>query len=235
MPDRLTRALIAEAIGTFTLCFVGILSISAGTIAGDSSTGSLVNVAFAHGLAIYVMVAALGVESGGHFNPAVTLALLATRRIAPPRAAMYVVAQLVGALLASGLIAGAFGPEAVADGTPAPVDTITALGAMVLEAVATFFLVLVIFGTALDERSPKAVFPAAIGFTITMGIMAIGPLTGAALNPARAFGPSLVSGVWTSHWIYWVGPILGGVAAALLQDRFLVDPPARGDKTSGDA
>jgi glycerol uptake facilitator-like aquaporin len=148
-----------------------------------------------------------------------------------PRGAMYVGAQLAGALLASALLAGAFGAEVAADGTPAVADGITVWGALVLEAIATFFLVLVVFGTAVDERAPRAVFPIAIGLTVAMDIMAIGPLTGAAMNPARAFGPALVSGVWDAHWVYWLAPLLGGIAGAYVQHAFLMERGAPSAKT----
>jgi aquaporin Z len=231
MPDRLIRALASEAIGTFALCFAGILAISAGNLSGDSNASSLTTVAFAHGLAIFVMVAALGANSGAHFNPAVTAGFVATGRMDLPRGAMYVVAQLAGALLASGLLAGAFGAEVAADGTPAVADGITVWGALVLEAVATFFLVLVVFGTAVDERAPRAVFPLAIGLTVALHIMAIGPLTGAAMNPARAFGPALVSGVWDAHWVYWLAPLVGGIAGAYVQHALLMERGAPSAKT----
>ena len=233
MPDRLIRALAAEAIGTFTLCFVGILAISAGTLSGQPNATSLATVAFAHGLAIFVMVAALGANSGGHFNPAVTAGFIATGRIPLPRGGMYIAAQLVGALLASGIIAIGFNdPGLVASGTPAPAETVTWAGALVMEAVATFFLVLVVFGTAVDERAPRTVFPLAIGLTVAMDIMAIGPLTGGAMNPARVFGPAVVGGQWASHWVYWVGPILGGIAGAFAQHAFFLERGAPSAKTA---
>jgi len=221
MNESPARALTAEAIGTFALCFVGILAINVDTISGSDGTGSLITVALAHGLTIAVMIAALGALSGAHFNPAVTAGFVATGRMTPVRGAQYVGAQLLGAALASLLIAWPFGFDVVRAGTPAA--AVRWDGAVIVEAVATFFLVLVIFGTAVDHRAPKSVFPFAIGFTVALDIMAIGPITGAAMNPARAFGPALVSGAWAGHWIYWVGPLLGGVAAAFLQHRFLME------------
>ena len=232
MPDRLMRALVAEAIGTFTLCFAGILAINAGVMSGNENAVSLTTIALAHGLAIFVMVAALGANSGGHFNPAVTAGFMATGRIPLPRGGMYIAAQIVGALLASGIIAAGFDPDFVAVATPAPAETVTWAGALVLEAVATFFLVLVVFGTAVDERAPRTVFPLAIGLTVAMGIMAIGPLTGGAMNPARVFGPAVVGGQWASHWVYWVGPVLGGIAGAFVQHAFLMERGAPSVKTA---
>ncbi len=222
MNESPARALVAEAIGTFALCFVGILAINADTFSGTDGTASLASIALAHGLAIAVMVAALGAISGAHFNPAVTAGFVATGRMAPARGAQYLVAQLVGAALASLLVALPFGFEVVRTGTPAL--SVRADGGVLVEAVTTFFLVLVVFGTAVDPRAPRSVFPFAIGLTVALDIMAAGPITGAAMNPARAFGPALVSGAWANQWVYWVGPLLGGVLAAFLQHRFLMEP-----------
>lgn len=223
MNETPARALTAEAIGTFALCFVGILAINVDAISGTDGTASLATIALAHGLTIAVMIAALGALSGAHFNPAVTAGFVATGRMTPIRGAQYVGAQIVGALLASLLIAWLFGLEVVQAGTPAKADFVSAPGAMVVEVVTTFFLVLVIFGTAVDHRAPKSVFPFAIGLTVALDILATGPITGAAMNPARAFGPALIGGAWADHWVYWVGPLLGGVLAAFLQHRFLME------------
>ncbi|HEX2205301.1 MAG TPA: aquaporin [Longimicrobium sp.] len=225
MNDTPARALVAEAIGTFALCFVGILAINAGAIAGlGDGVTSLATVALAHGLVIAVMVAALGAISGAHFNPAVTFGFMVTGRMSPVRGLLYWAAQIGGALVASLLVAALFGARRVADGTPALADPVSFGQGVAVEAVATFFLVLVVFGSAVDERAPKSVFPFAIGLTVTLDILAIGPITGAAMNPARALGPALASGAWESHLVYWVGPLLGGAAAAFLQHAFLMGP-----------
>lgn len=218
-----SRALIAEAIGTFALTFIGILSLSSDLISGAPDVpASLALVAFAHGLTIAVMVAALGMHSGGHFNPAITLGFVVARRLPVRDGALYMVSQLVGASVAAYLILLTTDVTAIMRGTPAVAENIGLGLAVILEAVTTFFLVLVVFGTAVDDRAPKSVFPFAIGLTITIGIMAIGPLTGGALNPARAFGPSLAALDWQNHWVYWVGPFLGGALAALLQQHLLL-------------
>lgn len=228
MNDSPARALTAEGIGTFALCFIGILAINTDAITGAAGTASLTTIAFAHGLTIAVMIAALGAHSGAHFNPAVTAGFVATGRMAPVRGVQYVGAQLAGAALASLLIAFLFGTEVVANGTPAMAASVRPLGGAAVEAVTTFFLVLVIFGTAVDDRAPKSIFPMAIGLTVALDIMATGPITGAAMNPARVLGPALVGGQWESHWVYWVGPIMGGVAAAFLQHHlFLAHAPSR--------
>lgn len=222
MSDSPARALTAEAIGTFALCFIGILSINVDAITGVDGGASLVTVALAHGLTIAVMVAALGALSGAHFNPAVTAGFVATGRMPAARGAQYVAAQVAGAVLASLLLALLFGREVVAAGTPAVADGVHPAGGAVVELVTTFFLVVVVFGTAVDERAPKSLFPLAIGFTVAVDILATGPITGAAMNPARALGPALVGGMWEAHWVYWAGPLLGGIAAALLQHNFFL-------------
>jgi aquaporin TIP len=229
MPDSLFKRLVAEFIGVFALCFIGILAI--GVAAGDGSA-TLVHVAFAHGLTIAVMVAALGAISGAHFNPAVTVGFVVAGRMQLPTALAYILAQLAGGLFAGILLALLFEPTYVGAGTPQIPAAVTMAQAVVLELVATFFLVLVVFGTAVDARAPKYVFPLAIGLVIVAGILAIGPVTGAALNPARVFGPAVASGTWGSHWVYWVGPLLGGVLAGALQQFFLLPGglPKRGQE-----
>ena len=128
-----------------------------------------------------------------------------------------------GAALAGLLIAGLFGPEPVGAATPALGKDVSFTAGVVLETVTTFFLVVVVFGTAVDVRAPKGIYPFAIGLTVALDIMAIGPLTGAAINPARAFGPALASGHWHNHLVYWVGPLLGGAAAGLVQHFFQME------------
>lgn len=234
MNDSPARALTAEAIGTFALCFIGILAINVDAITGAEGTASLATIAFAHGLTIAVMIAALGAISGAHFNPAVTAGFVATGRMTAARGVQYAAAQVGGAALASLLIAFLFGRDVVAAGTPAVASNVHPLGGAMVEFVTTFFLVLVIFGTAVDHRAPKSVYPLAIGLTVALDIMATGPITGAAMNPARALGPALVGGEFSAHWVYWLGPILGGVAAAFLQHRFfMVTAPGPETATHG--
>ncbi|HET6232200.1 MAG TPA: aquaporin, partial [Longimicrobiaceae bacterium] len=175
MNDRLAKPLVAEAIGTFALCFIGLLAISAGKIAdAPAGTVNLTSIAFAHGLAIAVMVAAMGAVSGAHFNPAVTFGFVVTGRMAPVRGLAYWGAQIVGAVVASGIVAFIFGTETVANGTPNLALGIPAGAGILIEMVTTFFLVLVVFGTAVDERAPKSVFPLAIGLTVALDIMGTG-------------------------------------------------------------
>lgn len=211
MSQPLGRAYLAEAVGTFTLIFIGAGSIIANQLTGGKV--GIVGIALAHGLAIATMVAATGHISGGHFNPAVTWGFVLTRRLPVNVGVAYVLAQLVGASIGGLLLTAAY-PEAarraVALGTPALDPAVTAGVGIVVEAILTFLLVFVIFGTAGDPRGPGAIAPLAIGFVIAMDIFAGGPLTGAAMNPARAFGPALFSGMWANHLVYWIGPAIGG-------------------------
>jgi aquaporin TIP len=217
------KSLVAEFIGTFALIFVGVLAISAVNIVqAPNGIANLASIGLAHGLTIAVMVAALGAVSGGHFNPAVTAAFMATGRMNPVTGVLYVMAQILGASSAGFLLAGLFGAQAVGAGTPALAPQITPTTGIIIEGIATFFLVTVIFGSAVDERSPKNIFPLMIGFTVALDIMAIGPITGGAMNPARTFGPALASGMWANHIVYWVGPIIGGVLAGLVQNFFFM-------------
>ena len=221
MDDRdLWAAAIAEFIGPFALVVAGVGAIISTQNLGDG--GNLVAVALAHGLAIGLMVAALGHVSGGHFNPAVTISILATGEIRLTRAITYVVAQLLGATVGAGvltLVFPALGPmgrnnQGVNLGLPGLGPDVSVSGALIMEAVMTFFLVLVIFGTVVDPRGPKAIAPLAIGLIISMDILTGGRITGAAMNPARALGPAIVQQDFTNWWIYWVGPIVGGLIAA---------------------
>ena len=216
------NALIAEFIGTFGLIFMG-----AGAIIVSAGRTGLVGIALAHGLAIFLGVSFSGHLSGGHLNPAVTAAFMATKRIETNVGLAYMASQLLGGIAAAilllivtpgGLAAGA------KLGTPEPALGIGPVHALLVEFILTFFLVFVIFGTAVDPRSPaKAIFPLCIGLTVAMDILAGGPLTGASMNPARSFGPALVGGYWNAHWVYWVGPILGAICAASLYDRVLME------------
>jgi aquaporin TIP len=218
--DAFRRA-AAEFVGTFTLIFVGVGSIAV-------VDGGLVGVALAHGLAIAVMVSAVGHISGGHFNPAVTLGFLVTRRIAPALAVVYWIVQLAGATVAALALEATYPDQANLDaGVPVLGAGVSAGAGLVLEAILTFFLVWVVFATAVDPRGTfSAIAGLAIGLTITLDILAGGPLTGAAMNPARAFGPELVFNVWDDAWIYYVGPAIGGAVAALAYEWLYLRPLA---------
>jgi MIP family channel proteins len=218
-----SQKFVAEFLGTFALVFFGAGSICADRYlqASGGSIG-LLGIALAYGLAMAIMVSALGHISGGHFNPAVSIGFWVTKRIGTMEVFLYWAAQILGGIAAAFLLRALFPEEtwrAVALGTPELVRDFSRLSAMVLEGVASFFLVLVFFATAVDERGAfRSIAGFGIGFTITLGFLAIGPFTGAAMNPARAFGPALASNHWTSQGVYWIGPLAGGFLAGLLYD-----------------
>jgi MIP family channel proteins len=211
------RHFAAEFIGIFALVFVGGASIMSAQLSHNSN--GLVVAAIAHGVILALMVTAT-MRISGHLNPAVTLGFLVTRRIEPVMAVIYIIAQLLGAVVAAYALKAVFPPDvAVATrlgGQSIALD-VSAGQAIFCEFLATFFLTFVVYGSAVDPAAPK-VGGFAIGLTVTADILAIGPLTGASMNPARSFGPALVSGIFEGHLIYWIGPILGSIAAALLYD-----------------
>lgn len=215
------KKFVAELIGTFALIFFG-----AGAALQHQATNAVgvTGIAVAHGLAILVGIYAFGHISGGHFNPAVTFGMLVTRRIGFGGAISYWIAQLLGGWLAALVLCAAYhGPTEAHLGAPALAAGVDPTLGMLLEAAMAFMLVIVIFGSAVDPRAPKGFAGMAIGFTLIGNILVGGSLTGASFNPARAFGPAFAAGFWQDQWIYWVGPLLGGAAAALLYDRFLND------------
>ena len=225
LPQKLT----AEFIGTFALIFFGAGSICVDWYPHASNALGLLGIALAHGVAIAIMVCALGHVSGGHFNPAITIGFWVTKRLNTVDTIAYWAVQLAGATAAAYLLKSIVPDDtwhAVALGTPMFARDFTRLPGMILEGITTFFLVFTVFSTAVDERSsfrPVAGF--AIGLSITLGILVAGPFTGAALNPARAFGPALASAHWQNHGVYWVGPLAGGCLAALIYDSIFLKKP----------
>lgn len=228
MKVPLAKQCVAEFIGTFALIFVGVGAIY--QLGGLERNGGLLGIALAHGLTIAVMVSATGGISGGHLNPAVTFGLMLGAKIDLKSAIAYWIAQLAGGVAAAYLLLSLYqgqpvlAAKIVADGTP-DLNTSVSMGqGVVIEAVLTFFLVFVVFGSAVDSRAPK-IGGLAIGLTIALDILFGGPLTGASMNPARTFGPALASGHWDHHAVYWVGPLLGGGLAGLIYGRYLIKQP----------
>jgi aquaporin Z len=221
MPSLLRRSL-AEALGTFALVFIGVGSVASSHYP-DANYGVL-GIAVAHAIVLAVMITATMAISGGHLNPAVTVGLLTARRIDARTAGAYIVAQLAGAVIAAYLLRSVYPPytlRSITFGTPGLAHTVQLSQGILIEAVLTFFLVSAVFGTCVNSEAPK-VGGFAVGLVLLFDIIVGGPLTGAAMNPARAFGPALVSGTWVAHAVYWVGPILGGVLAALLWEYVLL-------------
>jgi aquaporin Z len=213
------RRLVAEAIGAFTLTFIGAGAIIA------TKGGDLLAIAIAHGLAIGVMVCALGHVSGGHFNPAVSFGFFLTKRLTPTEFGGYVIAQCLGAIVAALLLRGIYSAALVKSASPALGAGVSAGTGLLVEIVLTFFLVLVVFGVAVDSRTMFASVGAlAIGLTITIDVLMGGPLTGAAMNPSRWIGTAIVGSQWSDFWIWIVGPLGGGAIAALLYE-YVIRPP----------
>lgn len=227
------RSLIGEFVGTFALVFIG-----AGSIVTDHLTRGalgLAGIAAAHALVLSIMVSAIGHISGAHFNPVVTVAVLIARRISARLAGLYVLTQLVAAVFASLLLLAVFPSSAwkpVHLGTPALGNGASFGTAVLLEAILTFFLVFAVFGVAVDGRGPfKGIAGFGIGLVLGFDILMGGPLTGAAMNPARAFGPALVSGFWQDWLVYWIGPLIGAALAAGVYGYLLL--PARSAVDAG--
>ena len=224
MVENAPARLLAEFVGTFALIFIGAGAIM--TTADWTNGGTLIGIAAAHGFVIAVMVSALGHVSGGHFNPAVTTALLVTKRIKPVEWAAYVVTQLAGgavAALALSVIYTTQIKNATELGTPSIGGDYSTGQALLVEGILTFFLVFTVFAVAVDGRgSFKIVAGLPIGFVIFFDILMGGPLTGGAMNPARWFGPALVQGNWANGWVYIVGPVVGGAIAALLYELIVL-------------
>ncbi len=234
MRDRSAPALVAEATGTFLFFFVGMGSVVLGTYQAAkcdfipcSPDPGLLGVALAHGLALAVVVSAFGAISGAHFNPAVTLAVWIMGKITPSRAAMYVVAQLIGAAAAGFALKTIFPTEAwqpSAIGTPALGAGISPAIGITVEAVLTALLVFAVIGTAVDSRGPK-IGGLAIGLAVAADILMGGPLTGAAMNPARWFGPAVAAGAYADWYVWWIGPLIGAAVAALVYRYSLAEAP----------
>jgi MIP family channel proteins len=215
------RHFVAEFIGIFALVFIGSGSIMMAR--HTNAATPLILAASAHGLILAVMVTAT-MRISGHLNPAVTIGFLAARRIEPMMAAIYICAQILGAIAAAYVLKAAVPAELFAasrgGGQSIALD-VTAGQGFLLEMIATFFLTFVVFGTAVDPAAPK-VGGFAIGLTLGASILAIGPMTGGSLNPARSLGPAVASGVFEGQMIYWAGPIVGAVLAAVLYDQLFL-------------
>ncbi|GAB7190469.1 MIP/aquaporin family protein [Kineococcus sp. NUM-3379] len=217
------RCGVAELVGTFVLVLAGTAT-AMGWLVGQAPGYELLAVVLAFGLALVALAAGLGHVSGCHLNPAVTLGLAAAGRFPWKAVPVYVGAQLVGAVLASLAVWGMYGSRAREEAglaTTVPGEGVSDVRALLVEALITFVLVLVVISVATDERAPAAAAPVAAGAALAVCIFMAAPVTGGAVNPARAFGPAIVAGNFTSLWVYLVGPVLGGVAAALLYDKVL--------------
>jgi|SRR4051812_15729289 len=216
------RRYVVEFIGPFALTFMG-----AGAIIATKGE-DLVAIALAHGLAIGLMICAAGHISGGVYNPALTVALAATRQIPWPRAGGYIIVQCLGAIAAALLLKAMVPADAVAAvnlGDPGLGSGVSPVQGLIVEIVLTFFLMFSVFGVAIDSRGPAMIAGLVIGLTITMDILMGGRYSGAAMNPARWIGTAVAQGDFSNFWIYWIGPIVGALIAAFLWTYFLLEPP----------
>ena len=215
METKLSKALVAEFIGTFALIFIG-----AG--AGALGAGGLVGVAFAHGLVVMCFAYGYGHISGTHINPAVTVGLLVAKQIDAGRAMAYIATQLVGGVVGAFALAHVLGDNMGSLGATVLADGVSTTQGLLLETILTFFLVNSVMNAAVSGKAGNMA-GLAIGMTLTFAILMGGPVTGASLNPARTLGPAVASGNFADIWLYFVGPILGGVIAAVLYNSLLKD------------
>jgi MIP family channel proteins len=231
------KAAVAELIGTFTLVLIGA---GAGAVLEPNSAGT-VGVALAHGLALLVIIYAWGSISGAHVNPAVTLGVVVVGRMDWIKAISYWVAQLLGAIAAAYLLQWFVGPDSklgstIGSLTPHGIVEGHAIKVVVLEAVLTFFLVTAVFASGIHGRNGNMA-GIAIGLVLTMDILMGGGLTGASMNPARTLGPAVATGDMSYVWMYFAGPAIGGVVAALLYDKYFLPaelrPPVEAAESSG--
>lgn len=224
------RRAFAEGIGTFFLVFIGTGAVLANDAYGGA-VGAL-GIAIAFGFVVMAMIYAIGHVSGAHLNPAVTLGFWATRRFPGHTVPWYLLAQTLGAVAASLLLAAIRGASELEGSLGATTPSVPVLPALAIEFLLTFALMFVIMAVATDARAPKGFAGWAIGSVVAFAAIMGGSFTGASMNPARSFGPALVDGVWELHWIYWLAPLAGAVAAAfcyeLLRDADAHDHSAKG-------
>jgi aquaporin Z len=227
MNYKLIRALVGEFLGTFALVFIG-----AGAVVVDAAKNGavgLVGVALAHAAVLSVMVSALMNVSGGHFNPAVTFAIWISNRIQLLHGVIYIVVQLLAGALAAFAVKSlgpAMAGQMTSYGVPRIAGDVTLTQAILIEGVLTLFLVSAVFGTCVSTEAPK-IGGFGIGTVLLFDILMGGPLTGAAMNPARAFGPALVGNDWHGHAAYWIGPFFGAAVAAFLWSKILLPVPEK--------
>jgi MIP family channel proteins len=245
MPNSLAPKLLAEFIGTFTLIFIG--AGAGAVVGGGAGLNGITAVALAHGLTVMAFAFAYGSVSGGHFNPCVTVGVLAAGAMRAGEAAGYIVSQLIGGIVGALCLSAVLGGAQTGLGMPtlahdvaigATFLTITPAAGFIIEALLAFFLVTVVLSTAVAGRAGNLA-PLAIGMTLTLNILMGGALTGAAFNPARALGPMVATGNFSDAWLYLTAPIVGAIVAAIMhtglvrlaQERMAAAEPDRAART----
>ena len=211
-----------EFLATFLLTFLGAGAILQTTSMGADGFG-LLGVALAHGLALSIGVTAAMNVSGGHVNPAITIAMVVCGKLRPAAAPTYLAAQVLGSLVAAYLLMAMFPPDVVAQarlGTPTPAPGVSMSTVILVEIALTFVLAVAVWGTAVDPRAPK-IGGFGVGLALLCAILVGGSITGGALNPARVLGPAIAGGVWDMHAAYWVGPVIGAVVGSLFYKAFI--------------
>lgn len=219
------RGTLAEFFATLLFVFLGAGTVVVtGQLLGEQMTSArLLAIAVAHGLAIFLLASATAKISGGHINPAVSIATAVTREISASKAVMFVVAQGVGAIVGA-LLLNAVVPDPGNLGSHGLGTGVTPGMGVLAEIILTFSLVFVIYATAIDPKGLATLAPLAIGLTVLVDHLVGVPITGASMNPARSLGPAIVSGTWGNHWVYWVGPIVGGIVAAAVYKLLFMKP-----------
>ena len=224
------RAWLAEGIATYALVFFGPLSVIMSVAAlggGELTIEGVILISFAHGAAIGLMIYAFGHISGAHINPAVTIPMIITKKIGAADGAGYIGSQIVGGIIAAFTLVAIL-PELGAQvnfgtqGGPSDLINNSVSSGLFLEMIFTFFLVLVIFMTAVHKKAAAGWAGFSIGGMVFLLHLVGVPLTGASMNPARTLGPAIASGFWEFHWIYWVGPIIGGIIAGVIMNYVYV-------------
>ena len=233
MQDRGPAAYIAEFVGTLMLVFFITAVVSLyGPEPSQLNPNPFVDfgvIGLVHVLLLFVLIQTLAVISGAHFNPAVTVAMTALRQIKPPDALIYIVAQLAGGVAGALLTKAILLDEGKAENYGATLVSDVVDGqwfpGMVVEALGTFFLLWAIIGVAVNPRATKEWAALAIGGALGMGVMVLAPITGAGFNPARSFGPAIVSGEWDDFFLtYVLGPIVGALLAAVVFFYIFIQP-----------
>ncbi|XP_003795792.1 aquaporin-8 isoform X1 [Otolemur garnettii] len=224
--ERLLQPCLVELLGSALFIFIGCLSV----IENSPNTGVL-QPALAHGLALGLIIATLGNISGGHFNPAVSLAAMLSGGLTLMMLLPYWICQLLGGLLGAALAKAVSPEERFWNATGAAFVTVQeqrqVAGALGAEIILTTLLVLAVCMGAINEKTKSPLAPFSIGFSVTVDILAGGAVSGACMNPARAFGPAVIANYWRFHWIYWLGPLLAGLLVGLLIRFFIGDEKTR--------